>query len=247
LIYAAHRAPSGGNVNTKIVLLVNDQGTIQNLKLVSPGLESNPTLILVLCIKLSVAQEHSITLVDIGAAAENVALAATSIGLGVGFVKSFPKAAVAKLLHLPNDVSPELFIALGYPRSDQDKPPRALPTEVYYNTYGNPKHSNSQKNNPKPSYLFEIAAFILASARMCIDEPNRYGPKRLMDTLRRVLAIPKHVEGVSTDRFLSEILSTLEMRTEFQSSSAVLADHFKNFLDELLAKFGAEIEKRSSV
>jgi len=247
LTYAANRAPSGGNVNTKVILLVKDQTIIQRLRMLSPGFESNPPLILVICTRLSVPQDRSISIIDIGAAAENVALAATSLGLGVGFVKSFPQAAVSALLHLPDDIAPDLIITLGYSASKQEKSSKAQLTEIYRDSYGNisPKTQSSRKFSI--DYLFEIVLFMLACARMCIDEPSRYGPKRLMDSLRRVLAIPRFVRGVSEDKFLAEVLSILEQRVDLQPSSVVYTDQFKSFLDELLTKFANELEKRSAM
>jgi len=57
--------------------------------------------------------------IDAGAAAENIALAAYSLGLGACFVKSYSEAGIARLLELPADARTELMVSVGYPGIDK--------------------------------------------------------------------------------------------------------------------------------
>jgi hypothetical protein len=52
--------------------------------------------------------------IDVGTAAQTMLLAAHSLGLGSGIVTSFSQAAVSEVLNLPEHLSPEMFVCLGY-------------------------------------------------------------------------------------------------------------------------------------
>jgi len=247
LVYAAERAPLGGNVSTRRLIVVRDKSTIHAMKLVSPGFGNEPPLVIVICTDESVSQSGSIASFDAGAAAENVALAAISLGLGAGFVKSYPEAAMRRLLRLPDRVATEIVVMLGYPAERQPPPPKAPPSPVYWEWYGNLVDSELRATAAiKSDYMLELALFILTSARTVVDEPSRYGPKRLMDSLQRVLEIPQHVDRVKEDPFLSSILSELKQREDMQISSVVYTDKFRNFLDSLIERFMEELERRKA-
>ena len=63
--------------------------------------------------------------VDVGTAAQTILLAAHSLGLGSGIVTSFSQAAVRAILNLPERLSPELFVCLGYAEAAQPLAMRA--------------------------------------------------------------------------------------------------------------------------
>lgn len=144
LVFAAHRAPTGGNTPYRRVMVVNDQKTLRVLKQVAPGIIGNPTAVMVIYTDLKVAAEHGSStqyssLVDAGAAAENVALAAAALGLGCCFTMSYSEAAVKELLGIPEDFRTGVILQLGYP-SDRLPPsvrqkPEGRITEL--NRFGN--------------------------------------------------------------------------------------------------------------
>ncbi|MCY4527352.1 MAG: nitroreductase family protein [Anaerolineaceae bacterium] len=51
---------------------------------------------------------------DVGKAAQNMALAAHSLGLATGPVTSFSQSAVSRILNLPEAFVPHMFICLGH-------------------------------------------------------------------------------------------------------------------------------------
>jgi nitroreductase len=59
--------------------------------------------------------------IDVGTAAQTMLLAAHSLGLGVGVVRSFSQAAVIEVLDTPRHLSPEMFVCLRYPAA-YDRP-----------------------------------------------------------------------------------------------------------------------------
>ncbi len=129
LVYAAHRAPTGGNAPYRRVMVVSDEKTIRILRQVSPGILGEPTAVLVIYTDLTIAEENGRTsevcaTIDAGAAAENVALAATALGLGSCFTKSYSEVAVKELLGIPGRFRTEVMVQLGYPLQDQPSPVR---------------------------------------------------------------------------------------------------------------------------
>jgi hypothetical protein len=56
-----------------------------------------------------------LSLIDAGAAAENVALAAVDLQVGVCFVRGANDVALRVVLDLPQEVRPDILIAVGHP------------------------------------------------------------------------------------------------------------------------------------
>jgi len=76
-------------------------------------------------------------LMDVSMAAQNMMLAAYSMGVGSCPVLSFNKAALRELLDIPEHVEPVLILTFGYPKF-WPKPPRRRPLEevVHVERYG---------------------------------------------------------------------------------------------------------------
>jgi nitroreductase len=143
LVYAGTRAPTGANLDYRLFIVVDDLDIIKMLKSLSPGFPGPPPLIIVILTNVTRAtseggdlgRNHS-SIFDSGAAAENIALAAIDLGLAVCFVKSYPEAAVRKILDIPEGFRSEIIVALGYPGNNSKKavPKRMEP--IYYNKFG---------------------------------------------------------------------------------------------------------------
>ena len=105
--------------------------TLRLLRMVSPGMFQRPPAVVLICID----RQRAITFgmqptarglyVDVGTAAQTMLLAAHSLGLGAGLVTSFSHAAVGAILNLPAELSPEMFVCLGFAASRQ--PPAIRP------------------------------------------------------------------------------------------------------------------------
>ncbi len=144
LVYAARRAPTGGNTPYRRTMVVSDRRTIGLLKQVSPGILSDPAALLVIYTDLRVAEKlgrlgrEVTSLIDAGAAAENIALAAVSLGLGTCFTKSYSEAGVKEVLGIPDGYRTDVIMQVGYPQDDRPKALKAKPGEevVYADRFG---------------------------------------------------------------------------------------------------------------
>ncbi|MBI4277494.1 MAG: nitroreductase family protein [Armatimonadetes bacterium] len=125
VLEAGRWAPSGGNRRLHRFIVVQDPVTIRLLNAVTPGMLGVPTALVVICIDWAkVAQigckpHHLGVYIDVGTGAENMLLSAHALGLGAGPVTSFSKAGVSMILNLPEWLTPEMMVCLGYPAPHQ--------------------------------------------------------------------------------------------------------------------------------
>ncbi|MFZ1993425.1 MAG: nitroreductase family protein [Solirubrobacteraceae bacterium] len=146
LAWAASRAPMGGNQLMRRILIVTDERLIEVVRLVTPSFgATGAAAVIVLCTDLIVAEERMgtlgrdlISLIDAGAAAENVALAAATLQLGVSFIRSANEAALRPVLELPAEVRPDILIAVGHPSSRPGPAAVSRRPDIYRDTYGQP-------------------------------------------------------------------------------------------------------------
>ena len=91
-------------------------------------------------------------------------------------------------------------------------------------------------------YVYNLAMFLLTSARGCIDEPPLYGPLRLIEALSRLATIPQHAACVDTDEFLLKEKKKIEENERVALQSE---EEFIEFLDSLIREFTAELKRRT--
>ncbi|AEC51391.1 hypothetical protein PNA2_0474 [Pyrococcus sp. NA2] len=75
---------------------------------------------------------------------------------------------------------------------------------------------------------FKLLAFLITSARGCVDEPHLYGPFRLIDAASRLIDIMKK-EGKVTE----EILKLQELIEENKNLVMYDEEAFIKFLEDL--------------
>ncbi len=146
LAWAAHKAPTGGNTPYRRVLIVNDKETVEMIRKVSPGFLSNAPAVVLIYTDLDVAYKglgklgrDTLSMIDAGAAAENVALAALELGLGTCFTKSYSEVGVKEILGIPENYRTEIMLQVGYPAKNAPPPLKAKPGGriTYLNYHGN--------------------------------------------------------------------------------------------------------------
>lgn len=120
VLEAGRWAPTGGNLRQNRFVVVRDEKIKRLIYQVAPGMFQRPPAIILICSDMQVARDHqlgedkSTFLMDVGKAAQNMALAAHSLGLATGPVTSFSQTAVSRILNLPDTLVPHMFICLGY-------------------------------------------------------------------------------------------------------------------------------------
>lgn len=139
LIEAAIWAPSGSNIQPWYFIIIDDHNTIEKINAFSPGLWGKPTSIILICSDRKKAFEKGGTLgrdelcvMDISMAAQNIMLFAEELGLRTCPVKSFNKRAISKILHLPDNISADLLISIGYSDDITSTPKRRGMKEVTF-------------------------------------------------------------------------------------------------------------------
>ncbi|NQS89252.1 hypothetical protein HQ584_05635 [Patescibacteria group bacterium] len=88
------------------------------------------------------------------------------------------------------------------------------------------------------SDFFTFLAFLVVSARNCVEEPKLYGPFRLIDGASRLIEILER-EGIA-DEFFLEIRKKIEDKKYSVMSNK---DEFVKFLDDLTLDFAEEFKK----
>ena len=144
LVEAARWAPSGSNIQPWYFIIVNDKDILEQIKSFSPGLFGRPPSIVVFCSDKKTAFEKAgkpgkevLCLMDIAMAAENLMLQATKEGLGTCAVRSFNVMAVKKILKLPEHISPELIVSIGYAVKEVKSPVKRMLEEIsFFNKWG---------------------------------------------------------------------------------------------------------------
>lgn len=139
LLKLAIMAPSGSNSQPWTFVVVDDKHLCKKIKMFSPGLNGEPACMVIICIDLENIGTHNkqhtkevSATTDIAMAAQNFMLAAFSKGLGTCAVKSFQPSLVREILHMPQRLSPELIVTLGYPQRIPLAPKRKSLDEILY-------------------------------------------------------------------------------------------------------------------
>ena len=78
-----------------------------------PAQNKRPTVYIIILANKKLVAKQDIR--DVGAAAENILLAATAFGLGGCWIKSLTRRALRKILKIPSNYTIDSLIALGYP------------------------------------------------------------------------------------------------------------------------------------
>lgn len=262
LVYAAHRAPTGGNIPYRLVFVVKDPLKLRLLKLVAPGYEGDSSAAIVICTDMKAAEEglgslgtDQCALYDAGAAAENVHLAASALGLGSSFVKSYSERALRKILELPDGFRTELVVSLGYPAKEESPPlkSRKGAKTTYRDSYGkewkalsdtetkpSPKDLEQKSTDPEQG-IFELALFLLTSARGCVSEPRIYGSLRLLEAISKLPDLYSKTNLSKRDQFLRDAKRRIdENKSKVMSSETA----FVGFIDEMIDDFTEELKRR---
>lgn len=148
LVRAGTQAPMAGNVLLRHLIVVTDYRVIKSLREVTPGFAANPPAVIVICTDTSAAEEQMgrhgreiSSFIDVGAAAENIALAATGLGIAVCFSRSCTDAALRAVLDLPARIRPDLLVGVGRGARHIGRRPRRAAPNVHLDRFGHTWHA----------------------------------------------------------------------------------------------------------
>jgi len=253
LVWAAGRAPMGGAELVRRILVVTDLHLMRTVRQVTPSFLANSPAVIVICTDLDRAEasmgvqgRDTLSLVDAGAAAENMALAAVALGLATCFVRCANDVALQEVLDIPKNVRPDILVAVGHPAPAPSAPVKNPPAVIFRNRFGKtwnpptlplPGPRPPEPAKPDASELFVNVLYLVASARDCIDEPLIYGPFRMIEGVSRML------QNSQGDGFLSQMKAQIDSQ-----KYNVMADRvsFARWLDDLLRDFAAEAKRRNT-
>jgi len=130
LAQAAIWAPTGGNAQPWVFIIVSKPETLRLIKAVSPGLLGTPPALIAVCadkpanVEKMGAIGEILAVMDCSMASQNIMLRAHDLGLGTCVIRSFSQQAVKEILKTPAEVVPELLVTVGYPNQDPKPPAR---------------------------------------------------------------------------------------------------------------------------
>jgi len=93
---------------------------------------------------------------DCAAAAQNMMLAAPSLGLGTVVVGGFDKGEVKRLLGIPEGVEPNCLLFIGYPGEEKEPRTRFTEAAVHWERF-----DGERPRNPRPG---NVLVYGLASS-----------------------------------------------------------------------------------
>lgn len=145
LLFAAGRAPTASNVPYREVIVVDDPAVIRAVKQIHPAMLGTPPVLLVIITNVPLALRRVgrvgqlSSLIDSGAAGENVLLTATDLGLGSQFTMISSMAGIRRVLGLPDEYRVDLVIPVGHKVTDTATTRSARPVApVHHNQHGVP-------------------------------------------------------------------------------------------------------------
>lgn len=141
MLDAARWAPNAGNYNAWRFIVVNSPAQNKQLLHFCPGLNDVPAATILICSKPKqkklADKVRLMYMADCAIAAQNLVLAAYSMGIGSCVVVSFAEAALREILSIPENVYPFMMVTLGYPSETPEPPPRLPISEIAFrNEYG---------------------------------------------------------------------------------------------------------------
>jgi nitroreductase len=147
LVEAAARAPSGSNDQPWAFVIIREKGKLKRLRAAAPGIAGRAAAVILLCLDrrrrddVPGTPEYDMVLMSLGAAMQNLLLAAHAEGLGACAIGSFHHASLQSIVPLPPHLELKLLIALGYPYQQPKAPPlRPLSELCYFEEVGPDGH-----------------------------------------------------------------------------------------------------------
>ena len=163
VIDAARHAPSSGNLQNWKFITLFEPGPKENLakhcyeqyEIAAAG------ALIVVCGEPEKCERYygekgvtKFTIQNCAAAIQNMLLEAHSLGLGSCWIGAFDEEEVKLLLKIPDEVTVEAIVAIGYAKEIPEKPPKyPLETVVYFHQWRNKMRDQAKYMNDTATIL----------------------------------------------------------------------------------------------
>lgn len=136
LLKAAMAAPSACNLQPWAFVVVDEPDTLSRLKEATQQGKYNAPLAIVVCgISKHIPWGGNGWMQDCGAVTQNMLLAAHEQGLSSVWISGFDATTLAKVLDIPDDVTPMCVIEVGYPAYTREPLTWYTEEAVYWQKY----------------------------------------------------------------------------------------------------------------
>ena len=149
ILEAGVKAPSAGNLQDFRFIIVTEEDKkrqIAEASLKQLWIADAPLLIIVCSdlknlIRFYEDRAEYYAVQDTAAAAENILLKATDLGLATNWISVFDENVVRRVLKLPENVKPYIIVPLGYTKEkSRERKRHSIEASTSFNEFGNKKH-----------------------------------------------------------------------------------------------------------
>lgn len=141
VLEAAMQAPSAGNQQPWHFLVIRNKDILAEIQKFHPysSMLSEASLAILICGDSLLEKYKNYWVIDCSNAAENLLLAAHSIGLGAVWLGIHPREErinpMKKLFSLPDNIMPHSLIAIGYPAEKKEPDYRYKPERIHFDKW----------------------------------------------------------------------------------------------------------------
>ena len=216
-------APSAGNSQARVFIVVTDQGSIAQMRNFSPGISGIPPLIVVIGTDVAKAREGGgedweiPSIMDVATAAENMMVRAYDLGIGSCPVLSFDRERIKEILLIDPHVTLNLLVTFGVAAYVGEAPRRST-AQIFYETMKNRyegaikesvRFEVRNKGTSRPETVKDLVSFSISSARSLTTEPPDYATFRLVEIAGRLLDSYSAPEEIKNYKDLKERLDRI--------------------------------------
>ena len=90
--------------------------------------------------------------------------------------------------------------------------------------------------------IFELLAFLITSARLCVDEPKLYGTFRLVDAASRLLGFALESDQLEDKQSLQQLKDEIDEKKFLMTTDQ---EGYVQFLDDLTRKVARGLKERA--
>jgi len=141
IIRAGMNAPSAGNEQPWHFIVVRDRGKLEAITKVHPhsSMLRGADVAILLCGDITLEQYEGFWVQDCSAAAENMLLEITDMGLGSVWLGVYPIReridGVREIFALPENIFPFAVFPVGYPGEEKKENNRFDPARIHFDTW----------------------------------------------------------------------------------------------------------------